>query len=58
MGCGLSRHFVIQAFLAWWLRCSGHCKTSSSMRQESMIRNKNNRFQLELELGSPVYFWF
>lgn len=25
------------------------------MPQKTMIRNKNNRFQLELELGSPVF---
>lgn len=57
MGCGLSRHSVafgaLGAFLARQLQCSAHCKASSSVPQKSMIRNKNNRFQLKLELGSP-----
>ena len=38
------RHSVaIRSFLSWWLECSSHCQTSSSMPQESAIRNKNNR---------------
>ena len=42
---------VIRAFFVWLLECFHHCKRSSTMPQESMIRNKNNGFQLEQELS-------
>lgn len=59
VGCGLSRHSVaFGAFLAWQLQCSGHCKASSSVPQKSMIRNKNNRFQLGAWVRQSSYFWF
>ena len=51
-----SKHLVaIQAFLALGLECSKHCKTSSSVPPESVIRYKNliqSVKHLTLDFGS------
>lgn len=59
--CGVwsSRH----SFATWALRAGGwyvpsHCKMPSPMLQESVIRSKNNGFQLEHKLEHLLYFWW
>lgn len=53
-----SRHFFdIRAFWPGRWNVQVIAKHIPSMSQESMIRNKNNGFQLGHELSNLVYFW-